>query len=514
MRSESPEPAAGSEVARKDIQRTSPSSAGSGSDNESKPVRQKLEETTIAGRNAGDQTHKSNGSGSATGSESGVEKPEPGRLRKKRSIDEVDGKEEAGHPEKHVRKRSRDSPLTDDDEVMQAGTPERVETGEVPNGLKSPKGKRGIDEVQDGETEKKEIKRQKDVAQESRNKNDKDEENVTTNKIPPSSGFANSSAISPFASLASTSSPKPQTSASAFAASGFGALASSSSPFGALAGKKSPSPFGGFGGTSSFGKPATEGTSTTSTSVFGGALGSKSAFSTTGSAFSSSSGSAFGGSSGGAFGGSFLSAKLTGEKLSTFGSGDKIEGLSSKPAKPFGAAEDESEEEETDDDEAKEAEEESKKEEPKKAVEDGKRDKRFVEQHIETGEEGEETLFTARARLYSFIDREWKERGAGMMKLNTREVVVEDDKVDEATPRKVVKARFVMRAEGSHRLILNSQIIPETNYGETTGAKPKGGTGSFLGTLEGPRLQPLLFRMRPEMNAKLWEVFQEVKKEL
>jgi len=34
-----------------------------------------------------------------------------------------------------------------------------------------------------------------------------------------------------------------------------------------------------------------------------------------------------------------------------------------------------------------------------------------------TGEEGETVLFDERAKLFRFIDRQWKERGTGVMKI-------------------------------------------------------------------------------------------------
>ena len=128
----------------------------------------------------------------------------------------------------------------------------------------------------------------------------------------------------------------PQTSSSAFASSGFGALASSStSPF-ATIGASKPSVFGGSAQPSGFGalsgakspvaaaaeKPATggfgSGFGSTSTSGFGGL----------------NSGSVFGSALGNGFAGA------SGQKLSSFAApGTTTAPLSSKPVKPFGAPE-------------------------------------------------------------------------------------------------------------------------------------------------------------------------------
>src|SRR5438874_9258193 len=97
--------------------------------------------------------------------------------------------------------------------------------------------------------------------------------------MPASSGFSNTSSISPFGTLNSSENTSqasfgdgtkpPQTSTNAFAASGFGALAgSSTSGFGALgASTSSTSPFGSLG---SSGKPTSGfGTSAVASAGFG-----------------------------------------------------------------------------------------------------------------------------------------------------------------------------------------------------------------------------------------------------
>jgi Ran-binding protein 3 len=59
--------------------------------------------------------------------------------------------------------------------------------------------------------------------------------------------------------------------------------------------------------------------------------------------------------------------------------------------------------------------------------------------------------------------RAWKERGVGTFKFN---VTVEEPK----------KARFVLRADGTHRLLLNAGVRKELVFGgDSDGGKPKDG---------------------------------------
>lgn len=66
----------------------------------------------------------------------------------------------------------------------------------------------------------------------------------------------------------------------------------------------------------------------------------------------------------------------------------------------------------------------------------------------ETGEENEESVFTADSALFEFLDGGWKERGKGEVKLNVLK--------GEAQ-----RARLVMRAKGNLRLILNASLFPD-----------------------------------------------------
>lgn len=370
----------------------------------------------------------------------------------------------------------------------------------------------------------------------------------------PSSRPNDTKEIPPITSTLTEAQPKSppltQTSESAFAASGFGALAkSTTSGFGAL-GKASDgkSPFASVAATTTDKRPSIfastsseENKTPASPSAFGGALGAKSPFAAVNATNASLGLSAFG-SLGGAspFASSGFGSLGGGSKLSSFagGSGPAITGLSSKPTKPFGAPADDDEEDGEEDGEEDEG-----SEIKSPGTEEDKKDPRFHEQEgkdsagallnganahvVATGEEGEDTLFSARAKLFAFVSEEengkkdWRERGAGILKVN---VVVGDE-----SP----KARLLMRADGSHRVVLNSPIHKDLKFGNANGEKPTGMTNLFLGTLPGqtqlvsmqlkvyrrsipPRGKTCLTRtqMKPANAEELWENVHQIQQSL
>ncbi|XP_045510672.1 E3 SUMO-protein ligase RanBP2-like [Colias croceus] len=70
-----------------------------------------------------------------------------------------------------------------------------------------------------------------------------------------------------------------------------------------------------------------------------------------------------------------------------------------------------------------------------------------AEVKVTTGEENETAIFSARAKLFRFIDKQWKERGIGEMKLLKHNVTG--------------KVRVLMRREQIHKICANHIIIPE-----------------------------------------------------
>lgn len=97
---------------------------------------------------------------------------------------------------------------------------------------------------------------------------------------------------------------------------------------------------------------------------------------------------------------------------------------------------------------------------------------------VETGEDGEEVHFSSRARLY-FYDGAWKERGTGTFKINIRILATESSETSEvdveaqtSTSRR--KARLLMRADATHRVILNSPVFKGMRFGSPDGTEPTG----------------------------------------
>lgn len=479
-----------------------------------------------------------------------------GRVRRKRSRedfeDEVEGEK---HPEKkekgerhHVRKRSRDvkdiesgAPLkppttavetiqeNDADEMMTSPKKDISTAADAPTTTEkdsSPKNKRTRDQAEEAgapaeQATKDSVTNGKPVVSEdeerdSKRPRDKDEAQSTANaetttkvstspptsvhasdspKIPPTSGFANTSAVSPFASMSAKpkasndAAPPAQTSEDKFKASGFGSLAKAPSGFGGLASSEPKTGFGAVGGNtlSSF---AGSKTATAAPASGFGALGGSSTSSFGGSTFYSSLGSGFGALGGGK------------PALSSFGAATPsdltIKGLKSK-ATAFGTPgedkDDESSDEEggDDDDEKDTTEKERQSSQPhlsqqrRLSTSSTLTTTNDTPAH-ETGEEGETSAWAGRAKLYTMSgegsSRAWKERGVGTFKLN---VTVDEPK----------KARFVLRADGTHRLLLNAAVTKQLVFGgDSKGEKPKDGRLLFNSPTASGDLEMHLLKVR------------------
>jgi hypothetical protein len=74
--------------------------------------------------------------------------------------------------------------------------------------------------------------------------------------------------------------------------------------------------------------------------------------------------------------------------------------------------------------------------------------------------------------------KEWRERGLGVLRLNVKPG-------DDGDEESKTKARFLMRADGSHRVVLNTPIKKEIKFGTPSGAPPTNGFMYFLGTFDG-----------------------------
>ncbi|KAI1767233.1 hypothetical protein GGR53DRAFT_463532 [Hypoxylon sp. FL1150] len=272
------------------------------------------------------------------------------------------------------------------------------------------------------------------------------------------------------------------TSASAFSSSGIAGFATQASPFLKAAGKPLTSFASPSGSQSPFGTTAAKST----TPIFGSGLSNgTSPFGQVGGASKSFGGSAFGSTLGGTK--SFSGSSFGGSALSTFGQpGESFK--SSKPAKPFGApaAEEEDDQEggSSDDEDKAENEENLTQEEKTPGADDLKKKPKLQRIDVDDGEAGEATILQVRTKIY-YLDKatsSWKERGAGNLKINVPVACVDFDETTgapmsgtfdgsalEDAESKVV--RLIMRQDSTHRVILNTALIPAMQFQEKSTTK-------------------------------------------
>jgi Ran-binding protein 3 len=134
---------------------------------------------------------------------------------------------------------------------------------------------------------------------------------------------------------------------------------------------------------------------------------------------------------------------------------------------------------------------------------------------VETGEEGEKTLFSCRAKIFEFESSEkaWKERGVGLLKLNATglddtsdlwaKVPDGDDSDGSEGTRPQKRARLIMRSDGSLRVVLNVALYKDMKVGDQNGRMPTDRMVRFLGVEEGkPKPVNLLIRTSNPQSAK------------
>ncbi|KAF2748677.1 hypothetical protein M011DRAFT_466453 [Sporormia fimetaria CBS 119925] len=533
----SPQPSASGEPTSTEAPSPTRSDRSDGS--EGRPVREKLRKTRI-GAPGSDQPMQDAANGaddSKLGSRSSSGSEQRGRLSRKRSHEEVDEGTPTKKQEGHARKKSRDvtSPAPSDAKLKTSVSRIAEQDGDAAMGNASvsgekantrsngrntpahqdddaestnPKNKRTHDQLSSGEAadagsaeaatpESDKKKADEPITKRPREKSEVESATIPAEgatKIPPGSGFANVSAASPFASLspkkqapppAKPAQDLPQTSDEKFKASGFGSFASSTvSPFGAV-GSKSPSPFAAAStGAKTSGLPSAA--APAASSGFG-ALG-------------SSGKSVFGGTLGG---GGFGS--IGGNKLSSFAKPGTttISGLSSKPARPFGASTADNEEDEEDDSGDDKSDAGGDNDDAEKSTQPQEKEKKsvFVPQDVETGEENETTIYTARGKLYHFSEG-WKERGAGVFKLNQ----------SNESPK---RSRFILRADGTHRLLLNCPVGKGLIFGgNAQGEEPRDGKILFNAPTSEGKLEVVLLKMKGANAIELWKKVKDVKEKM
>ncbi|RGP68334.1 dead deah box helicase [Fusarium longipes] len=315
-----------------------------------------------------------------------------------------------------------------------------------------------------------------------------------------------------------TKKSQPQTSASAFAASGFGKLSSGSSPFASLGATQGSSPFA----SAATGKPSLSSfASPTASTAAQPAAAPKLTFGSSGGAspfagLSATNGSPFGGTA-------FGSAFGTGKPLSSFAAPGAEPPKSEKPSKPFGAPDSDVEEDDDEDGEGEETEQPDETERAASPEKESDEKKKLKLQKIEVndGEAGEATVVSVRAKMF-YHDKEagWKERGAGMLKINVPQACVEYDdngavipgsfdasalEVDEEAAggsqgHKV--ARLIMRQDQTHRVILNTALVAAMKFQEKASLKS---VGILFTAFEGEQSKPVSITMRMSAaNAKIF----------
>ncbi|MCJ1436696.1 hypothetical protein MMC27_006077 [Xylographa pallens] len=333
--------------------------------------------------------------------------------------------------------------------------------------------------------------------------------------LPSGSGFANTSAASPFSTLSgkpsvfkapssfgtNTLNQETQTSSSAFASSGFAALSGSSTSAFSTLGAASTSMKSPLLDSRS---PVASSTTTETSTLSGFGSSVQGGFGSAGkSSFASASASGFGTLGTSTFGSAFGRGFGGGNKLSSFAApvGDTKLGVA-KP-KIFGASEDSEEEDSTSEggeDHAGEGVEEAEAESSK-----------FQLQEVETGEQDEDTIFSNRGKLYRFVEKKWAERGVGLFKLNVKrqDIVSEVVKGDTNT-----QPRFVMRTQATHKVILNAPVFKEMKISDLEGKEPSGKAAMFSVYVDG-KLTPHLLKMSKEDDIKaLYHKVQRLQKDL
>ncbi|KAI2622226.1 hypothetical protein GGS26DRAFT_251999 [Hypomontagnella submonticulosa] len=270
------------------------------------------------------------------------------------------------------------------------------------------------------------------------------------------------------------------TSTSAFNSSGMASFATQASPF-LQAGSKPLSSFASPSGSQSpFGAAAAP---TSTTSVFGsGSLSNgTSPFGQVGGASKPFGGSVFGGGFG---------SKIGGSSLTSFGKPGELF-KSNKPAKPFGAPASEGEDNAEDEDGNSEDENQDKAENAKSETQeekgtavDEKKKLKLQRVVVDDGEAGEATILQVRAKIYHLdkASSSWKERGAGNLKINVPVGCVDfDETTGSPIPGsfdasaledgEVKVVRLIMRQDSTHRVILNTALIPAMVFQEKSTVK-------------------------------------------
>lgn len=208
----------------------------------------------------------------------------------------------------------------------------------------------------------------------------------------------------------------------------------------------------------------------------------------------------FGNSGGSTFGSGFSGGFGGGSKLSSFAAPAGDAKLGAAKAKPFGASDGSDDEdsgiengEEHNAEGTEEPEDSSSRFQQQEGTDLAELEEDFVADIsvVDTGEEGENTIFSNRGKLYCFQEG-WKERGLGQFKLNVKQRSSEEDASEDTAP---VEARFIMRTHATYKVILNASIFKDMSIGNGQGESPTGKAVIFSVSI-GDKVTPHLLRVR------------------
>jgi len=133
---------------------------------------------------------------------------------------------------------------------------------------------------------------------------------------------------------------------------------------------------------------------------------------------------------------------------------------------------------------------------------------------VDDGEAGEASVLQVRARLY-YLEKDvgWKERGAGILKVNVPERCVDfdednnaiaasfdasmlngdDDDAEAGGASKAKVVRLIMRQDSTHRVILNTAVHASTVFQDRQTLKS---ASILLTAIEGAPAKPVNIQMK------------------
>lgn len=331
-----------------------------------------------------------------------------------------------------------------------------------PNGDVSPIGANGSAALSRTDRLEPEKKRHRDISSETKTDAAETKDSAEPNATTPSGN-------TPDETKAPADKPAT-TSESAFKSSGLSGFAAAASPFMNAGAKPLTSFASASASPSPFGASASSKSNTPSVFGSGSAANGSSPFGQLGGASKPFGGSAFGGG----FSSTFGSSKLT----SFAQPGGSLK--SSKPVKAFGAPDSDPESEGEDEaDEAASAQGDADKQDKDEKEGEGDTKKTKLQRvTVDNGEAGEATILQLRAKIFH-LDKgatAWKERGAGNLKINVPIQCIDTD--DNGLPipgtfdassledGDVKSVRLIMRQDSTHKVILNTTLIPAMTFQE------------------------------------------------